>query len=455
MISSSCQLRAARRLRRRSALLAPLAIGVLAGAPGSALSSAAAAPMRSTSSASTSCADYTWQKSPKVIVHESEFLDGGGDSGSAADMVNAVQRVVDQFNAIGATSAKITKVETTTDPFVFASGNKDGAIHVGFGTRDDIKAANNGNDADGLTGPAEATADCSIKQADILFPDQNSPDADSGATVMWDFGTPFGTHDGRKFYDATATDSASSTWFRPSFLHELEHAWGFKHVQGEYTFMTHRLPAGFPWANRPSKDSVRSLPYEVGVLRSLYPASGTRYDVAALNTWWGPPYTTDDDAGSQIDLCKPSRGDAFSDAVDGSDTTGLTCGVNSTKTVAGSTEVCSGDTLRTRYTLANYSTASMNVTTILSFSTDEQYTNDSSEPKSSDAGHDVLDAESSDVFQQSFTVPPLAAGTYRPILYTISEDEAADANSVKADWIPLRGTITVPASCNGPSPKQG
>jgi hypothetical protein len=392
----------------------------------------------SSASASSSCSSYTWQSSPKVIVHESEFLDGGGDTGSAAGMVNAVQQVVDQFNAIGGTSAKITKVETTTDPFVYNSGKKDGAIHVGFGTRDDIKDANDGENADGLTLPARYS-DCTLKQADILFPDQDS--TEGGAPVMWDFATPFGAGDERKFYDASSTDSDGSTWFRPSFLHELEHAWDFKHIQGEYTFMTHRHPAGFPWANRPTGDAIRPLPYEAGVLRDLYPASGTRYDVAALNTWWGPPNTADDKAGSQVDLCKPSLGSAFSDEVDAT-----TCGVDGT--ASGSTGVCPGDELKTRVALANYSTKSMLVTTQLYFSADERW--DSSDIESTDAHQKSLDAATSGLSRRQFTVPALTAGTYRPILHTTSEhanaDGSPDTASLQSDWIPLRGTVTV-GSC--------
>lgn len=398
-----------------------------------------AATTASSASASSSCANHTWQSSPKVIVHESEFLDGGGTTSSAADMVNAVQHVVDQFNAVGATSAKITSVQTTMDPFVWNSGKKDGAIHVGFGTRDDIKAATNGKNADGVTLPARYS-DCTIKQADILFPDPES--TEGGAPVMWDFETPFGAGDGRKFYDATSTDPDGSTWFRPSFLHELEHAWDFKHLQGEYTFMTHRHPAGFPWANRAANDAVRPLPYEAGVLRDRYPASGTRYDVAALNTWFGPPNTPDDDAGSQINLCKPSLGSAFSDSVDGSDTTGLTCGVDGT--ASGATSVCAGDTLRTRVALANYSTTSMVVTTQLYFSEDEKW--QSSDVESTSAKQKTLDAATSGLSRGEFTVPTLSPGVYHPILHTISEhmntDGSPDTASLQSDWIPLLGTVT-------------
>jgi hypothetical protein len=411
----------------------------LAGLTAIALASLAATTA-SSASASSSCSNYTWQSSPKVIVHESEFLAGGGTTSSETDMVNAVKHVVDQFNAIGGTSAKITKVETTTDPFVYNSGKKDGAIHVGFGTRDDIKAANNGNDADGVTHPARYT-DCSIKQADILFPD---PDAtEGGAPVMWDYETPFGAGDGRKFYDASTTDPDGSTWFRPSFLHELEHAWDFKHLQGEYTFMTHRFPAGFPWANGAANDAIRPLPYEVGVLRDLYPASGTRYDVAPLNTWFGPPINADDDAGSQVDLCKPSLGSAFSDAVDGSDTTGLTCGVDGS--ASGATTVCPGDSLKTRVALANYSTDSMRVTTKLYFSADDKW--QSTDVASADSHTKTLDAATSGISRRDYAVPTLAPGTYRPILYTDSEhvdaNGTADPSTEVTNWVPLLGTVTV------------
>jgi hypothetical protein len=407
---------------KRLAGLATLALASLA---------ASTAP----ASASGTCANYTWKSSPKVIIHESEFLDGGGTAASLADMENAVQQVVDQFNAIGATSAKITSVTTTTDPFVYASGKQDGAIHVGFGTRQDILDANDGEDADGVTGPARASSGCSLKQADILFPDQDSSEQTS-KPLMWDFGTPFGSGDARKFYDATPTDAADSTWFRPSFLHELLHAWDFHHTIG-YTFMTHRLPAGFPWANRPANDSIRPLPYEVGVLRDLYPASGTRYDLATLDTWWSTPYTPDDDAGSQVDLCKPSLGGKYSQAATGSDTTSLTCGVDGTK--AGSTSVCQGDKLKTRVTIANYSTKHMNITTELFFSTDEKFKD--TEPDSPSWTNVGLNAESSGAFKGEYTVPLLSPGTYRPILRIVALDDAADADSVRTDWIPLLGTI--------------
>ncbi len=61
----------------------------------------------------------------------------------------------------------------------------------------------------------------------------------------------------------------------------------------------------------------------------------------------------------------------FSDAQDGSDIAGLTCGVDGT--ASGSTDVCAGDQLKTRVALANYSTESMQVTTELYFSSDEKW----------------------------------------------------------------------------------
>lgn len=107
------------------------------------------------------------------------------------------------------------------------------------------------------------------------------------------------------YYDAGPTDIAGKTWFRPSFLYELLHAFGFNHTLTRYSFMNHRGNGGFPWANREPDDAVRPLPDEIATLRRLYhPASDSRYDVAALNTWYAPPGDPDDDAAWQSS-CAP------------------------------------------------------------------------------------------------------------------------------------------------------
>src|SRR6185503_2160306 len=91
---------------------------------------------------------------------------------------------------------------------------------------------------------------CGITEAHIMFPDPNAS--------HWTFFTPFTASwyaAGARYYDAGA-----------------------------------EIPTGgFPWANRPAADSVRPLPDDARVLRARYPASGTRYDVAVLNTWYEQP----------------------------------------------------------------------------------------------------------------------------------------------------------------------
>ena len=139
-------------------------------------------------------------------------------------------------------------------------------------------------------------------------------------------------------------------------------------------------------------------PTNARLLRGRYPASGSRYDVAVLNTWYAPPADADDDAGSQTALCIPSVGGSWSDY-----TSSGTCGLNGNQVIT--PEVCAGDTLRTRYTLANYSTESMTVTAALYFSTDETF--DSADPSSTTIHNfDVQEAKST-LQEHTWTVPSL------------------------------------------------
>jgi hypothetical protein len=346
-------------------------------------------------------------------------------------MKEQIQDAVDQFNAVGGTSAKVTKIETSYAPFSFKkySNPGDGAIHVGFTDKDSFNALLTPDDplADAITGTTRYG--CGLTEAHIVFPDNDSD--------KWTFYTPFTpswyeAH--ARYYDAGATiPDGDFNWFRPSFLHELLHAFGLTHTKTQYAFMNHRGDGGFPWANRPEADSVRPLPFDALLLRGRYPASGTRYDVAVLNTWYEPPADPDDNAGYQTKLCKPSLGDAWT-----KDTSDGTCGKN------GTTTVCAGDTLRTRYTLANYSTEDMNITAALYFSRDETFA--SYDPGSTTTHNfDVQDAKST-LQEDTWTMPYLTPGAeYHPILRVIAEHigaNGAEAESVRADWIPLRGTVT-------------
>jgi hypothetical protein len=382
----------------------------------------------------TGCKHYTWTTPPKLVIHLGEFTNGGGDALGELMMVGEVQKAVGSFNGVGATSAAVTKVETSTAPFNYNTWNNDGAIHLGFTSATNFAALLAARDldpsTDALTGTT-APYGCAIGEAHILFPDPNSR--------VWTYSTPIlgSWHDtyGARYYDAgSTTPGGDYSWFRPSFLHELLHAFGLTHTKTQYAFMNHRGDGGFPWANRPEADAVRPLPYDAQVLRARYPASGTRYDVAVLNTWYEPPADPDDDAGYQTALCKPSLGGSWSAL-----TSSGTCGKN------GATNVCAGDTLRTRYTLANYSTDSMTVWAWLYFSRDETF--DGTDPLSatSSPSYDVAAAKST-YSEDTWTVPALTHGaTYHPIVRVIAEHigaNGADPLSVKADWIPLRGTVT-------------
>jgi hypothetical protein len=383
------------------------------------------------------CANYKWASSPRIVVHVSEFADDGGSFGDSLRSLAAINEVVDAFNDIGGTSASVTSVNTTTDPFNYGARPTDPVPTIHFGWTNNIAALNNGNPAGAITKPMHDKATCTMTGAYIAFPDT----ADPGG-MRWDYGTPFSTS-GSEWFDATPTDSSGKTWFRPSFLHELLHAFDFHHLQGQYTFMTHRSPAGFPWANRAESGAMRPLPYEIGELRRLYPASGTKYEVAALNTWFGPPTDPTDDAGGQYQLCLPSLGaNTFP-----MDNWSGTCGVDPGPgfgTPGSTTSACSGTTLRTRFTIANSSTTSMNVSASLWFSRDETW--DSGDIDSATFHTAQLNAGTSELQELTWTVPNVGrVFSYRPIVRIVAEhvrsDGSGDANSVRSDWIPLSGTV--------------
>jgi hypothetical protein len=343
-------------------------------------------------------------------------------------MLAAIDDVVAAFDDIGGTSARVTGVQPTTEPFDWSSKASDDdvpTIHVGW-TRD-IKSLNNGRDAGAVTLPLHSKTGCRMLGAHIAFPDE----ADPGA-MRWDYGTPFTTA-GRAWYAAGETDTSGKTWFRPSFLHELLHAFDFHHLQNQYSFMTHRSPAGFPWANRAAQDAVRPLPYDIGRLRRLYPASGATTDVALLNTWYGPPTDPDDNAGGQYQLCLPSSGSA----VFPMPTWGAECGIDPGAgfgTPGSATAVCSGTQLQTRVTIANGSTTAVDLTAKVYFSDDDRY--DATDKASATTHALHVDAATSQLADLGWTVPGGLSLTSarRPIV-------RITGTGVAPDWIPLGATV--------------
>lgn len=406
------------------------------------------------------CVNNAWKTPPRIVIHVSEFLSGEGLFGpeEKSYMVDDVQDTANRFNEIGATTAAVAKVTTSNEPFAFGTwaGDTTPTINVGF--TDDI-TRDAGENAGGATrgAPRLDAHKCAIEQQ-IVFPTRSDP-----IGMTWDFLTPLSAYrpdtckpTAYQYYDAGQTDCSGATWFRPSFQHELLHAFGLKHTTSQYSFMNHRgdggwnltRPAGyvdtggFPWANRDADRSVLPLPYEVGELRRLYPGSGSRYDIAALNTWYRPADVSDD-AAWQMKLCVPSLGASWS-----ADTSSGTCGVDGKKD--GATTVFSpGSTLRTRFALANYSTGSLDVTSKLWLSKDETW-DPSDVPVDADESRH-LDAATSRLVNAKWTLPELCSGEYHPIVHLIAmhynADGSADPASLKMDWIPLRGTITSTWGC--------
>jgi hypothetical protein len=380
-----------------------------------------------------------WSAQPRLLIHVSEFRATGGTAPAQVLLTSAAYDVMNQFNAMGATSARITSVTTTTDAFEYQKAYADSVptIHVGFVPSATLTADNNAKPAGGLTSPRYMGSSCQ-PAVTIEFPDL--------ASAQWSFTSPLTAAeitDGASFFDAGPTDPSGATWFRPSLLHEVLHAFDLNHTATQYSMMNHRGEGGFPWANRPDAEAVRPLPDEIGLLRAAYPAAGTRWDVAALDTWFGATADSKGGAADQLKLCKPSLGSDWSP-----DSSKGTCGVDGNKN--GSTTISSpGSTLRTRFALANYSTGSLDVTTRLWLSKDDIWDPSDVAVAADQSQH--LDAAKSKLVEAKWTLPELCSGEYRPIVHVVAmhlnADGTADSASVKTDWIPLRGKITSTWGC--------
>jgi hypothetical protein len=320
--------------------------------------------------------------------------------------------VLVQFNQIGGTTAEVllTGNGASTAPYEPGVWFNDAVptIHVGF-TDDLIPASETTKPADG---------NCEYTESHLTFTDLDH--------YAWNFGTP--QDSGAAYYTAGQTDATGATWFRPVFLHELLHAFGLAHSPNTYAFMNYYE---MPWANRSGADAVRPLPDDVRGLRYLYPAGGSRTEVAMLNTWFrrepsGP--------ANQYLNCAPSLG--LSDSTPfNSDLCG-TGGVDS-----GETEVCSGDILRTRFTVANYSTAEVDLTVRMYLSPDDRW--DPTDTMSVTSRPVSVPAAHSDHFPRSWVVPtpPTRDADYHVIVRVTGSTTAGVP--VAADWIPLTGTVHV------------
>lgn len=360
------------------------------------------------------CLPITWAVQPKVVVHISEFA-GPDLFENIANLLRLTQAMLDvheQFNLAGATAAQVTAFESSTEPFVFQAwfGDATPTIHVGFTSDPTAAVGSTYWDVDPL---------CNIVEAHIQFRDPY--------VYGWTFSDP-STH-GEDYYDATLFNNNGDVYFRISYMHELLHAFGLAHSNDSYSMLNY---ADRPYANRPVGDRIRPLPDDVQGLRALYPLLGVRREVAVLNTWYEPivssaPYP----AANQFRLCKPSLGTAWN-----ADFFANVCGL--TNNLAGSTTVAAGDTLRTRFAFANYSTESVDVVASLYFSSDDVW--DAADVASVTTRSFTVNPSVSSLQGRVWTVPSLNPGTY----YVIVRVEATTtAGVLRTDWIPLRGTVTV------------
>jgi len=343
-------------------------------------------------------------------------------------LIDAVGDIANEFNKMGGTSAHV-RVSITTEPFkwgrdshgnrTYYSGDTDPSIHIGFVHDLDVDV----DDAAGATyAPIGTVGKCHYKTASIAMLDTDALYAladEPGQTPRhWSFAEP------TRYYQE-GLFGAGVTYFRQSILHELLHAFGLAHSANTYSYLNY---GERPWANRPVGQRARPLPDDVRGMRHLYPASGSRFDVALLNTW----FTESSDPkvpANQSMFCKPGRGKNL-----GPSMFGAYCGAADDPLP---TTVCGGQSLAVQFALANYSTSAVNSSVWLYFSTDDVWS--PGDIASSDyVMVNQTDAQSS---RRGFTykVPDLPSGYYYPILRALAVDQST---SVTDDWMPLTGMVT-------------
>ncbi|MFB9411400.1 hypothetical protein [Dactylosporangium matsuzakiense] len=368
--------------------------------------------------------------SVKVVLHTAEYT--GTTVNDTAALLQAVKDVDRQIGLTGGTAAKISSTTSTTAPFVYGTPFNDTVptIHVGFVTS--IKE----KDAIGQTKQMSISS-CAYNEVQIAFLDQS--------VWGWDVRTPSDT--GEALFSAGRNSTAGGTWFRPSYLHELMHAFGLHHTHGSYAFMNYGTR---PWANRPAADAIRPLPDDAHGLRDLYPATGTRTEVALLNTWMDSD-DTDHGAAQQKELCEPSTGAMIVDSL--ADPFQHFCGTTYTMpggpTLGGSATVCVGAGIVTRVAVANYSTEDVQTELHMWFSTDTTWTV-TGDVESADSYGRQVDENNSELLAHTFTVPStLTSGaTYRPIAQVdywldVDHDGVPDPGTTSYDWIPMRGAVNI------------
>lgn len=250
------------------------------------------------------------------------------------------------------------------------------------------------------------------------------------------------------YFGATSGTFVNGVWGRygrPVILHELGHTLSIAHTLTGYSFMNSTTR---PWSNRVSEAQIEFLPDDRNALRVLYGNGVAETDLAALVTWFDATPPPANGAAIGTLLCQPTGGTAFSPGI-----FDATCGVDAAG-AAGSTTVCPGDTLYTRFTAANYGTVALNVDAELWFS-ENSWLNMT-------AGADQLSPSAPATFNLvgnsasrrgvGFQVPVSVAydTEYYPILHLNTGASLAGEESQQNNWIPLVGPIRIDTQANCP-----
>lgn len=334
----------------------------------------------------------------------------------------AVVEVSSRISAVGGQSFDYTPLTIATD--TFAIGDADGENEIGL-------ADLSGTGAAGMGPTIVDLATCTIVEANVLLA--------QGTTWRWFVPSTYG----EDYFNSNSV-SGGERYAREVILHELGHNLSLAHTTDSYDFMnggsssTHARP----WANRADEKRVEPLPDMRRALRALYGNGVAEKDVAALLTWFDD--TTGASPAPQRLLCQPSKGVGFSAGL-----FDATCGVDAAG-LAGSTTVCSGDTLYTRVAIPNYGTADMDVDIELWFSTDATLDRSGGADLQSPGVVAITVGSASSARRGlTFEVPAglVPGASYYPIVFLNSGADYSLEESQDNNWIPLRGPVSVAAQC--------
>jgi hypothetical protein len=378
-----------------------------------------------------SCTAASWA-SPVVKIHLPGF------SGNQADMEDAIRDVNAQIGRVGGSTVRIESTVVSDEAFHTSPYyDSEPVIHVGFRPIANPKAAASAFNA---------------------YPCEHFITIDTAES--WNYGLP------ADYYTAGKYDSDNSIYFRISYLHELMHAFGVGahdedgHPDNVYSFLNY---GERPWVHASEDAMIRPLPYDVRELRDMFPGSGSRTEVAVTNTWLvheNPPCAPNLNKAVDADLsalcetdpvasvtyqemlCAPSVGDEPKETK----LFARFCGEPN------ATAVCPGSILQVHYGLANYSTASVSVTSNMWLSLDDAWDPDDYLSPTSKS-YSVSAATSQNKFW-GYEVPSLPINLLEPReYYVIVRATATTPSGVTVrDSIPMVGTVTDRRDCLSSAP---